>query len=121
MACDGKFVGTLGYNDPLRPESVRLVNLLQRQFGLDLHLLTGDNPQRAAQVAQELGIAAERVYSDAFPDQKAKIVRDLHRAGRTVAFVGGWAKRFCRPRLMRMCRSPLSEEPTSPAKLPMWC
>jgi len=88
VACDGKFVGTLGYNDPLRPESVRLVNLLQRQFGLDLHLLTGDNPQRAAQVAQELGIAAERVYSDAFPDQKAKIVRDLHRAGRTVAFVG---------------------------------
>jgi len=88
VACDGKFVGTLGYNDPLRPESVRLVNLLQRQFGLELHLLTGDNPQRAAQVAQELGIPPERVYSEAFPDQKAKIVRDLHRAGRTVAFVG---------------------------------
>jgi Cu2+-exporting ATPase len=88
VACDGKFVGTLGYNDPLRPESVRLVNLLQRQFGLELHLLTGDNPQRAAQVAEELGIPAERVYSEAFPDQKAKIVRDLHRAGRTVAFVG---------------------------------
>ena len=88
VACDGKFVGTLGYNDPLRPESVRLVNLLQRQFGLELHLLTGDNPQRATQVADELGIPAERVYSEAFPDQKAKIVRDLHRAGRTVAFVG---------------------------------
>ncbi len=88
VACDGKFAGTLGYTDPLRPESVRLVNLLQRQFGLELHLLTGDNPQRAAQVAQELGIAPERVYSEAFPDQKAKIVRDLHRAGRTVAFVG---------------------------------
>jgi Cu2+-exporting ATPase len=64
------------------------VNLLQRQFGLELHLLTGDNPQRATQVADELGIPAERVYSEAFPDQKAKIVRDLHRAGRTVAFVG---------------------------------
>jgi Cu2+-exporting ATPase len=88
VACDGKFVGTLGYTDPLRPESTRLVHMLQRQFGLELHLLTGDNPQRAAQVAQELGIPAERVYSEAFPDQKAKIVRDLHRAGRTVAFVG---------------------------------
>jgi len=88
VAVDGAFVGTLGYTDPLRPESGRLIHLLQRQFGLELHLLTGDNPQRAAQVAQDLGIAAEKVYSEAFPDQKAKIVRDLHRAGRTVAFVG---------------------------------
>jgi Cu2+-exporting ATPase len=88
VACDGKFVGTLGYTDPLRSESPRLINLLQRQFGLELHLLTGDNPQRAAQVAAELEIPPERVYSEAFPDQKAKIVRDLHRAGRTVAFVG---------------------------------
>lgn len=88
VACDGRFVGTLGYTDPLRPESPRLIHMLQRQFGLELHLLTGDNPRRAAQVAQELGIPAERVYSEAFPDQKAQIVRDLHRAGRTVAFVG---------------------------------
>ncbi|MDA0672918.1 MAG: heavy metal translocating P-type ATPase [Cyanobacteria bacterium] len=88
VACDGTFVGTLGYTDPLRPESPRLMNLLQRQLGLELHLLTGDNPQRAAQVAADLGIAPERVYAEAFPEQKAQIVRDLHRAGRTVAFVG---------------------------------
>ncbi len=88
VACNGEFVGTLGYTDPLRPESPRLVNLLQRQFGIDLHLLTGDNPQRAAQVADELGIPSNRVYSEAFPDQKAKIVRDMRRSGRTVAFVG---------------------------------
>lgn len=88
VACDGQFVGTLGYTDPLRPESARLIHLLQRQFDLELHLLTGDNPQRAAQVAQELGIPPQQVYSEAFPDQKAQIVRDLRRAGRTVAFVG---------------------------------
>lgn len=88
VACDGQFVGTLGFTDPLRPESTRLVHILQRQFNLEVHLLTGDNPQRAAQVADELGILPEHVYSEAFPDQKAKIVRDLHRAGRTVAFVG---------------------------------
>jgi len=88
VACNGEFAGTLGYTDPLRPESVRLVHMLQRQFDLQLHLLTGDNPQRAAQVAEELGIPATHVYSEAFPDQKAQIVRDLRRAGRTVAFVG---------------------------------
>ena len=88
VACDGQFVGTIAYTDPLRPESARLVQLLQQEFGLELHMLTGDNPQRAAQVAEELGIPPQRVYSEAFPDQKAKIVCDLHRAGRTVAFVG---------------------------------
>ena len=88
IACDGRFVGAIGYTDPLHPESDRLVHLLQSEFGLELHLLTGDNPQRAAQVAQELGIPPQRVYSEAFPDQKAKIVCDLQRAGRTVAFVG---------------------------------
>jgi Cu2+-exporting ATPase len=87
-ACDGQLLGTIGYTDPLRPESTRLINLLQRQFGLELHLLTGDNPERAAQVARDLGILPQHVYSEAFPDQKANIVRDLHRSGRTVAFVG---------------------------------
>jgi Cu2+-exporting ATPase len=67
---------------------VRLVHLLQRQFGIKVHLLTGDNPQRAAEVAQELGIPANQVYSEAFPDQKASIVRNLHQSGCTVAFVG---------------------------------
>ena len=88
VACDGEFIGTLGYTDPLRRESSRLIYLLQQEFGLELHLLTGDNPQRAAQVAQELGIPDDKVYAEAFPDQKAKIVCDLHRSGRTVAFVG---------------------------------
>ena len=34
--------------------------------------------------------AADRsqVHAEAFPEQKAKIVRDLHRSGRTVAFAG---------------------------------
>jgi Cu2+-exporting ATPase len=88
VACDGEFIGTLSYSDPLRKDSPRLIYLLQQEFGLELHLLTGDNPQRAAQVAGELGIPAERVYAEAFPDQKAKVVRDLHWSGRTVAFVG---------------------------------
>ncbi|NJO21245.1 MAG: heavy metal translocating P-type ATPase, partial [Spirulinaceae cyanobacterium RM2_2_10] len=88
VACEGQLLGSLGYTDPLRRESARLVELLQQEFGLELHLLTGDQPQRAMQVAQELGIPLARVHAEAFPDQKAQIVRDLHRSGRTVAFVG---------------------------------
>ncbi|MGI0483806.1 heavy metal translocating P-type ATPase [Pantanalinema rosaneae CENA516] len=88
VACDGQLQGVIAYADPLRPESDRLLHLLQQTYGIEVHLLTGDNAQRASQVAQELGIARERVYAEAFPEQKARIVRDLHRSGRTVAFVG---------------------------------
>jgi P-type Cu2+ transporter len=88
VACDRRFQGVIQYTDPLRPESRHLIQSLQQDYGIDLHLLTGDQTQRATQVAQDLGIPASRVYAEAFPEHKAKIVRDLHRSGRTVAFVG---------------------------------
>lgn len=88
VACDHRFQGVIQYTDPLRPESGRLVQILQRDYGIELYLLTGDQFQRAEQVAQYLGIPASQVYAEAFPEQKAQIVRDFHRSGRTVAFVG---------------------------------
>lgn len=88
VACDRRFQGVIQYTDPLRPESRHLVQTLQQEYAIDLHLLTGDHTQRATQVAQDLGIPTTRVYAEAFPEQKARIVRELHRAGRTVAFVG---------------------------------
>ena len=88
VAYDGQFQGTIHYSDPLRSESAELVKRLQKEYGISLYLLTGDNPQRAAQVADELGIEQQQVYAEAFPEQKAQIVRDLHKAGHTVAFVG---------------------------------
>lgn len=87
VACNRQFQGVIQYADPLRPESRPLLQIL-RQYGIAVHLLTGDNTQRASQVAQELGIPPTQVYAEAFPEQKARVVRDLHHAGRTVAFVG---------------------------------
>ncbi|MEM9805769.1 MAG: heavy metal translocating P-type ATPase [Cyanobacteria bacterium P01_D01_bin.56] len=88
MACDGQFQGTIRYTDPLRSESTDLVKRLQKEYGITLYLLTGDNPQRASQVARDLDIPSQQVYAEAFPEQKAQIIRDLHQAGHTVAFVG---------------------------------
>ena len=88
VACDGQFQGIIRYSDPLRAESADLVQRLQKEYGINLYLLTGDNPQRASQVARELGLSSQHVYAEAFPEQKAQTVRDLHKAGHTVAFVG---------------------------------
>lgn len=88
VACDRRLQGVIQYTDPLRRESYRLIQTLQHKYGIDVYLLTGDRMQRATQVARELGIPATRVYAEAFPENKARIVRDWHRSGRTVAFVG---------------------------------
>lgn len=87
VACDGKLAGVIQYADPLRPESPALIRALQAS-GREIHLLTGDNPQRAKIVAEELGIPPAQVHAQAFPEQKAAIVRDLKLSGKTVAFVG---------------------------------
>jgi Cu2+-exporting ATPase len=87
VACDGELAGVIQYADPLRPESADLIRSLQAS-GREIHLLTGDNPQRAKIVAEELGIPPAKVHAQAFPEQKAAIVRDLKLAGKTVAFVG---------------------------------
>ena len=88
VACNGQLQGAIQYADPLRPESLELIEELQNRYGMEIHLLTGDSRQRADLVAEELNIPPKRVHAEAFPEQKAKIVRDLHRSGQTVAFVG---------------------------------
>ena len=87
VACDGKLQGIIQYADPLRIESSTLVKSLQAN-GREIHLLTGDNQHRAKIVAEELNIPLSQVHAQAFPEQKAAIVRDLKLAGKTVAFVG---------------------------------
>ncbi len=87
VACDGHLQGVIQYADPLRSESSALIQSLQA-YGQEIHLLTGDNQQRAKIVAEELNIPLSQVHAQAFPEQKAAIVRDLKLAGKTVAFVG---------------------------------
>ncbi|KOR37753.1 ATPase [Planktothricoides sp. SR001] len=87
VACDGQLIGQISYTDPLRPESAPLVRRL-RDLGIEVHLLTGDSQMRAQAVGEQLGISPGHVHAEAFPEEKARIVRDLHRAGKTVAFVG---------------------------------
>ncbi|HBY77680.1 MAG TPA: heavy metal translocating P-type ATPase, partial [Cyanobacteria bacterium UBA11148] len=88
VAVDGEFQGVIQYTDPLRKESQDVIKKLQNEYGLEVHLLTGDTQQRAMAIAKELGIPLSRVHAEAFPEQKATLIRQLHDAGKTVAFTG---------------------------------
>jgi P-type Cu2+ transporter len=88
IAVNGEFQGTIVYTDPLRSESSEVIRKLQHEHGMSIHLLTGDNKHRAVAVASHLGIPLENVHAEAFPEQKAEIIRNLHSQGKTVAFTG---------------------------------
>ena len=88
VAVDGELWGFMAYADPVRPEAAQVIAELSRVAGMEIHMLTGDRPETARAVGAQLGIPAENVHGELFPEQKADVVRALHDAGKLVAFVG---------------------------------
>ncbi|HCF27223.1 MAG TPA: heavy metal translocating P-type ATPase [Cyanobacteria bacterium UBA11049] len=88
IASNGEIQGRIEFSDLLRPESREVVTTLATVEGVEVHMLTGDNRRTASAVAAELGILPSNTHAEAFPEQKATIVRQLHEQGKTVAFVG---------------------------------
>jgi len=85
LAVDGAAAGLLGVADPIKattPEALRSL----REDGVEIVLVTGDNPTTAAAVARQLGIA--RVEAGVLPEAKGEVVRRLQAEGRIVAMAG---------------------------------
>ncbi|MCS7171387.1 MAG: heavy metal translocating P-type ATPase, partial [Aquificaceae bacterium] len=80
-----KIVGLLTFRDPLREEAKDVIAELKRR-GKRVVLCTGDNEGIARYMAKELGI--EEFYARVFPAEKVKVVENLKRQGRVIAFVG---------------------------------
>jgi Cu+-exporting ATPase len=87
IAVDGAVKGLLGIADTAKPEAARAVRSLQRLVG-EVWLITGDNAQTAAAVAEAVAIPANRVLSEVLPDRKAAEVARLQSSGTAVAMVG---------------------------------
>jgi len=88
IASNGILCGVIEYRDLPRPESRDAIATLSMVEGVEVHMLTGDNWNTARAVAAELGIAPSNTHAEAFPEQKAAVIRQLHERGKTVAFVG---------------------------------
>ena len=85
VALDGRAVGRVTLNDPLRPDAAAAVQALHA-LGLTVHLYSGDRPQAVQAAARQAGIA--QAQGGMLPDDKLARIRDLQRAGRVVAMVG---------------------------------
>ncbi len=85
VAIDGKPAGLIGVADPIKETTAEAIRDLHRA-GLQVVMLTGDNPTTAQAVARKLGI--DRVVAEVLPEQKTEAVKALQREGRIVAMAG---------------------------------
>ncbi|TLY33964.1 MAG: heavy metal translocating P-type ATPase [Nitrospirae bacterium] len=85
VAVEGTVVGVIAVADTVKKHAREAVSAL-KVMGLDVVMITGDNPRTAAAVAKEVGI--ERVLAEVLPEAKAFEVKRLQGEGRRVAMVG---------------------------------
>ena len=86
LAQDGKLVGAIGIEDPLKPGASEAVADLRAQGIRHVIMLTGDNERTAARISAEAGITEFR--ADLLPEDKHAYVEELVRQGRHVIMVG---------------------------------
>ena len=63
-------------SDPLRPEAIEVVESLRKR-GIDVWMLSGDNPSTANAVGKQVGIRSENIIAGVLPAQKADKVKYL--------------------------------------------
>jgi Cu2+-exporting ATPase len=85
VAVGGDLQGLIAMADIIREESQEAMKDL-KGLGLEVAMLTGDNKQTAAYVAEELGL--NNFFAEVLPDQKAATIKGLQDQGRKVAMVG---------------------------------
>jgi P-type Cu2+ transporter len=80
-----KLLGLIAMADLIRDESREAIKSLKAS-GLEVAMITGDNKQTAAYVANELGLTT--FFAEVLPDQKANTVKSVQDKGKRVAMVG---------------------------------
>lgn len=85
FAEDRRLLGVIAVADVVKPDSAAAIAALRRS-GCEVVLLTGDNQRTAEAIARQVGV--DRVIAQVLPQDKARCIEDLQKAGRLVAMVG---------------------------------
>jgi len=86
VARDGELMGVILLDNPLRKESASTIAALSAR-GIKSGLVTGDSPEVALAIGDQLGMGLNDIYAEACPQQKAEVVRRLHEQGKTVTYI----------------------------------
>ena len=85
LADENKALGVLAITDKLKSTSVQAIEALHKQ-GIEVWMLTGDQPEAASEVARQVGIA--HFKAGVLPQEKANFIQELQAQGKKVAMVG---------------------------------
>ena len=85
VAIDDQLGGALELRATVRPEAKQIVQQLQHRQ-LSLLILSGDHEHPTQQLTHELGI--EQYIAEVLPQDKAAVIKQLQREGRSVCFIG---------------------------------
>lgn len=85
VAFDGRLAGLIGLMDAPKEDALGAIRRLKK-MELKVIMLTGDNRRTAEAIAKKLEIG--EVIPEVMPQDKARVVQDLRKQGRTVAMVG---------------------------------
>ncbi len=86
-ALDGHYAGLWAIRDTIKSTTKEALHQL-RELGIRVIMVTGDAKTSALAIARELDIDEADVSAGVLPDQKAKVVDDLKKAGTVVAMAG---------------------------------
>jgi len=85
LADEERILGAVAVADTLKETSAEAVRALGA-MGIEVWMLTGDNPRTARAIAAQAGI--ERVMAEVLPEEKAAKVGELKAGGKVVGMVG---------------------------------
>ena len=87
LAWDGVALAVFASGDQIKSDSATTIAALESR-GITTWLLTGDNAESAASVAQQVGINPDRVLAQVLPEDKLAKVSSLQSAGHRVLMIG---------------------------------
>lgn len=84
-ADEGKVLALIAIADKVKETSRSAIQTLQDR-GIEVYMLTGDNPQTAKAVASQVGL--NHYKAEVLPSEKADFIKQLQQEGKIVAMVG---------------------------------
>ena len=86
LSVDNKLAGIFYISDAIREGAKEMIEGLRKSGVKNIVMLTGDNPETAKHVSEQVGITDFR--ANLLPEDKIRIVKELQGAGEKVAMVG---------------------------------
>jgi Cu+-exporting ATPase len=87
LAWDGVAIAVFAVGDVIKSDAAATVSALKKK-GIDSWLITGDTPESASLIGEEVGINSSNIIAKALPEDKLAKVKSLQSAGKRVAMIG---------------------------------